>query len=383
MLTLSRPRRLSPLTLATAVLLAACGGAGPDAAVSGHERQISQATLDSLPRATLTDGGRVCYATGYDSCPLQVAVANWLAPDRFALWEPGREIAAYRVGDTVGVPIGGVGSEAGMYANQSAVGADDKGDILVVEATAGTLLRYGGDGKFRATQPLPKLFGVAVWGFAGRVALLERFTAADSTAPVKLEVRVLTSAGDSAGRVALQLPIPWLRLDNSEVTAPLPLIPTQPLYAVADDGSLFWSSAERLSLRRLNRSGGTDWALVSDITGAAITPADLSARRKELEAAGIPAIDLDSMVARTPATYPAVSGILLNRDGRIMLGRTIAAGSDSVDYLMLSKEGVPLSRFSLGARVHPLLLSGDSLLVHRPTLGEPWEVRWLLFAPAR
>ena len=380
MMTRHHPRLRSPLTLAAAILMTACGGASPDATASGDVRQITTAALDSLPRTALTDGGRVCFATGYDSCPLHVAVANWLAPDRFALWEPGREIAVYRVGDTVGVPIGGVGSGAGMYANQSAVGADDNGDVLVVEATAGTLLHYESNGKFRKTKPLPTLFGVALWGFAGRVPLLQRFTAVDSISLANLEVRVLTSAGDSAGRVALQLPIPWLRLDNNEVSAPLPFFPTQPLYAVADDGSLYWSSAERLWLRRLNRTGGTDWTLSSEIAGPAITPMALSARRKELEAAGIPAIDLDSMAALTPATYPAVSGILLNRDGRIMLGREHIAGSDSVAYLILSKDGVPLSRFSLGARVHPLLLSGDSLLVHRPTEGEPWEVRWLLLS---
>lgn len=378
------PRHCSPFALATAILLVACGGASPDArAVAGGEQSVTAATLDSLPRAALTDGSRVCYADGYDSCPLHGAVANWLAPDRFALWEPGRQVTTYRVGDTIGVSVGSVGTGEGKYANPGAVGAAENGDILVVEATTDTLLRYGRDGRFLAAHALPKLFGRTAWGFSGRVALLQRFAAETSTSPATLELRILKAAGDSAGRVALALPIPWLRLDNKDISSPVPLVPTLPVYAVADDGSLVWSSAERLWLRRLNRTGGTDWTLASDITGPAITPAALAARRKELEAAGIPAIDLDSMTARTPATYPAVSGILLSRDGRIMIGRTIVPSSDSVAYLMLSKDGVPLSQFMLGARVHPLLFSGDSLLVHRPTAGEPWEVRWLRFAPVR
>lgn len=373
----SRPH----LAIIASVLITACGGVR-DQQATASVHVITAAALDALPRWTVTDGGRVCSADGRTLCPLHAAVANWLAPDRFALWEPGRQIGAWRIGDTVAVLIGSVGQGPGTYTNPSAVGATSGSDVLVVDAQTDTLLRYDGEGKFLSAKPLPKLFGLSAWGFAGRVAVLQRITARDSVVPAVLELRILKAAGDSAGRVALQTTIPFLHLNNSEVSSALPLFPTQPVYAIGDDGALTWSSADRLWVRRVNSSGGTNWTLSSDIKGAAIAPADLAARRLELEHDDVPAIDLDAMTARTPATHPAVAGILLGRDGRVLVGGAIVPSSDSVTYLMLSKDGVPLARLTLDKRVHPLLLSGDSLLVHRPTEGEPWEIRWLLLPKA-
>jgi hypothetical protein len=83
------------------------------------------------------------------------------------------------------------------------------------------------------------------------------------------------------------------------------------------------------------------------------------------------------MAARTPATYPAVTTILLSRDGRIVVGEAVVPNADSVSYLLLTKDGAPLTRFKLEAQAHPLLFSGDSLLVHRPAGGEPREARWI------
>ena len=373
----SRPH----LAIIASVLITACGGVR-DQQATASVHVITAAALDALPRWTVTDGGRVCSADGRTLCPLHAAVANWLAPDRFALWEPGRQIGAWRIGDTVAVLIGSVGQGPGTYTNPSAVGATSGSDVLVVDAQTDTLLRYDGEGKFLSAKPLPKLFGLSAWGFAGRVAVLQRITARDSVVPAVLELRILKAAGDSAGRVALQTTIPFLHLNNSEVSSALPLFPTQPVYAIGDDGALTWSSADRLWVRRVNSSGGTNWTLSSDIKGAAIAPADLAARRLELEHDDVPAIDLDAMTARTPATHPAVAGILLGRDGRVLVGGAIVPSRDSVTYLMLSKDGVPLARLTLDKRVHPLLLSGDSLLVHRPTEGEPWEIRWLLLPKA-
>jgi hypothetical protein len=183
--------------------------------------------------------------------------------------------------------------------------------------------------------------------------------------------------------VALQLPVPWLRLTGNEISAPVPLIPTQPVFAVGEDGSLTWSSADRLWLRRLNRSGGTEWTLSSDMTGPVITPEALATRRSALEAEGASPVILDSMAAKTPTTHPAVTLLLLNRDGRVLVGQANVPGADSVAYLVIAKDGAPLSRFKLDARAHPLLFSGDSLLLHRPTRTEAWEVLWVLFARTR
>lgn len=371
-------RRLASALTAAALLIGACG----DTKATGVERMITAATLDSLPIVTLTDGGQVCSADGRSLCPLQTAVANWITSDRFALWEPGRPVGAWRVGDTVAVPIGNLGEVAGQYLNPSAVGTNGSGDILVVDARTDSLLRYDSQGKFLDSKSLPKMFGLTAWGFSGSVAVMQRITAKDSLSPAELELRVLKSAGDSAGRIVLHTVIPWLHLDNNEVSAALPLFQVPPIYAVDNDGGLTWSSGERLWVRRLSPSGDIEWTVSSTLTGPAISPNEIAARRQELQAGGVPAIDLDSMVARTPATHAAVTGILVGRDGRILVGRTNIPGSDSVSYIVLAKDGAPVSRLTLSSRVHPLLLSGDSLLVHRPTEGEPWEVRWLTFPKA-
>jgi hypothetical protein len=133
------PHTHSFVILATLFGLA-CTGA--DAPAPAKELTITAATIDSLPHDSLVDGGQVCLAWGYGTCPLHVAVANWLAPDRFALWEPGRQVGVYRVGDTVAAPIGDVGSGEGMYSSSGTVGTATNGDLLVLDPTANALVRY-------------------------------------------------------------------------------------------------------------------------------------------------------------------------------------------------------------------------------------------------
>ena len=77
-------------TMVFGVMLAGCGGKAP-----AVERRISSAQLDSLPIVSVSDGRRVCEATGRDPCPLHRAVANWIGAGRFALWEPGNLVRIY------------------------------------------------------------------------------------------------------------------------------------------------------------------------------------------------------------------------------------------------------------------------------------------------
>ena len=371
-------RPLPHFAILASALAAACGGARKEKA-PGTERVVTAAALDALPRTVPTVGGRVCLADGRTLCPLQSAVANWLAPGQFALWEPGRQVGVWRDADTLATRIGDFGLGTGKYVNPAAVGANAAGDVLVVDAQSDSLLRYNAAGKFLDARPLPKLYGLTAWGFAGRLPVLQRIAGKDALAPAELELRILNTAGDSAGRTALRTSLPWLHLSGSTVSSALPLFPTQPVYAIDEDGALVWSSGERLWLRRLAPSGAVEWTLSSDIKGPAIAPADIAVRRKELENSGMPAVDIDSMAARTPSNHAAVTGLLLSRDGRILVGEAVVPSADSLTYLLLAKDGAPIARLTLGKRVHPLLLSGDSLLVHRPTEGEPWEIRWLLF----
>lgn len=369
--------RLPALIALAGTLLAACSSREETNSTAAPQ-VVTAAQLDSLPLLTVTDGGRVCLADGRNLCPLQAAVANWLGKDRIALWEPGRRIGAWTIGDTVPVAVGALGVQVGEYQNPGAIGGTSGGDLLVVDAQTESLLRYDRNGKYIDSKPLPKLFGLRAWGFAGKLALLQRLYAVDTATAATLELKVLKSAGDSAGRVAFTTTIPWLRLNDDVVSATVPLFPTQPVYAIGQDGALVWSPADRFSLNAVTPKGAPHWAIASNLTGPPIDTAQLSARRAQLAQQDVPTVDLDSMVAKTPATSAAVTGILINRDGRIFVGR--ATSSDSAEYVMLSKDGKLLARLVLSSRIHPLLLSGDSMLVHRPTDEEPWEVRWLLLS---
>jgi hypothetical protein len=46
-------------------------------------------------------------------------------------------------------------------------------------------------------------------------------------------------------------------------------------------------------------------------------------------------------------------------------------------FYRLDPNGTPVARFTLDRRARILLAEGDSLLLHRPTEGEPWELRWV------
>ena len=83
------------------------------------------------------------------------------------------------------------------------------------------------------------------------------------------------------------------------------------------------------------------------------------------------------MVARTGKRHPAIGGFVVEPKGRILVASAASPTRDTVDYVLLTREGRPTHRFVLTGRTHPLLFAGDSLLVHRPTEGEPWELRWL------
>lgn len=361
--------------------LAACGGDGKNVQAGPPAHTLTAAALDSLPRVAFTDGAAVCTADGRNDCPLHAAFANWAGADRFLLWEPGRTVRLWKAGDTSGVAIGVFGDGLGRYANISAAGPIGSGFGLV-EAQSRTLMRYGADGTYEKETPLPGVYGLVAWGFVGDLPIFQRLASADSGSVANLEVRILREAGDSAGKSVLTVPVPWLRLNDDALTTPAPLFAPTPVYAVTADRGIVWSRGDLLGAIRLGPSGDTLWTLSSTIAGPDVSAADLDGRRKDLAGAQVPQIDIDSMIARTAKHHPGVTGILLSRDGRIVLSGAPTTQRDSIDYVVLSKDGVPTGRFTFSSRVRPLLMSGDSLLVHRPTEGEPWEVRWLRMAAA-
>jgi hypothetical protein len=89
------------------------------------------------------------------------------------------------------------------------------------------------------------------------------------------------------------------------------------------------------------------------------------------------------MTAVNGPEHPVISGILLEPQGRVLVAGSVAPTRDSVEYLLLDRDGRPTNRFTMQRRTRPLIFAGDSMLVHRPTEGEPWEVRWMMLKPAK
>lgn len=360
--------------------LIGCGGKPPTL-----ERRVSAAQLDSLPRASVSDGRRVCEATGYDPCPLHRAVANWLSPDRFALWEPGHLVRIYDSHDSAGKDLGTVGHGESSYGFATAVGPY-RGGIAVIDGARNTLVRFDARGRAAGDVQLAQHDIDDAPGFDGAVPVLQRARPESPGDTAIFEVRLLKSPTDTTGDVVLRVPLPWLVLSDDKPVKPTPFFPVVPRYAVDADRSVVWSPGDHFEIHRRMRGGGVAWTLVSNRLGPAVTPEDIASRRHEIEAQTdpheVPPSDVDSMIAHTGKLHPAIGGITIAPNGTILVAGPVTPSRDSVDYFVLTSSGVPTTRFTLPSRMEVLLFAGDSLLVHRPTESEPWEVRWLQLKPA-
>ena len=362
-------------TMVLGAFLVGCGGGVP-----AVERTFTASQLDSLPRTTVSDGPRVCEATGYDPCPLRRAVANWLGPDRYALWEPGNLVRLYDGHDSAGRVVGAVGHGAGSYGFATAVGPD-RGGIAVIDGARNTLVRFDVRGRAAGEVLLPRHEVDDAPGFDGAVPVLQRARSQGAGGSAILEVQVLKAATDSSGKVMLSLPLPWLVLSGGKPVQPTPFFPAVPRYAVDADHSIVWSPGDRFEIHRRSQAGANLWTLASDRTGPPVTPEDIAGRRREVESQTdpheVPPSDVDSMIARTGKLHPAIGGITIAPSGAILVSGPQTPSRDSVDYFVLTSAGVPITRFTLPSRMQVLLFGGDSLLVHQPTESEPWEVRWM------
>lgn len=357
-----------------------CGGKP-----SGIERRVSADQLDALTRMTVRDGRRVCEATGYDPCPLRRAVANWLNAEQYALWESGGLVRIYGGRDSLGRDVGKPGQGDGSYGFATAVGPD-RGGVAVIDGGRNTLVRFDGHGRAAGEVQLAQRGVVGAPGFEGAVPVLQEVGPGSMGDTAIFDVRVLKSPTDTVGTRVLHVPLPWLRLSGDKPVTPTPLFPAVPRYAVDADRSVVWSPGDRFEIQRRRRGGGVAWTLVSNRLGPAVTPEDIASRRHEIEDQAdpkeVPPADIDSMIAHTGKLHPAIGGITIAPNGTILLAGPVTPSRDSVEYFVLTRSGVPTTRFTLPARMEVLLFAGDSLLVHRPTESEPWEVRWLQLKPA-
>lgn len=365
---------------AVRVLIAVGTVSGCSHVAPGAVRRVSVAELNALPVASVVDGRKVCMADGRSPCPLHSALANWLSSDSYALWEPGNQVRVYDRNDSAGRTIGNVGHGEGSYGMAAAVGPDH-GGTAIVDASRNTVVRFDSHGQPAGEVVLAAGQPDDAHGFVGSVPVLQELRPEPPGDTAVFKLIVLNRIADTVGDVAVQVPLGWLVVKGGKPVHPTPFFPAVPRYAVYPDRSVIWTPGDSFEIQRRVRGGGLDWTLTSDRTGDSVTTLDIARRRRELEDQtdphDVPASDIDSMVARTAPHLPVISGLSIAPDGSILISGSLAPSRDSVEYLVLTKAGVPRTRFKLPSRTAVLLFGGDSLLVHRPTEGEPWEVRWL------
>lgn len=366
------------LTLATA-----CGGGTPDAPATPIERHLDAAGLAALPVDTLAAGHFVCLATGYDACPLRFAIATRLDDSEIALWEPGHAVGVLRAGDSIPRPLAMFSGSAPAFPTVMAIRKDGKGyDILDVEDGAYGVVRLDPDGRPLARTPLPHVGALATMGYSGGEPVLQDFTGWENGEQGMLTVRRLAAPTDSIGTLMLEAPVPWMQGGSEAGPSPRPLFAGSPLWTRVTGGDVVWSpgTSFRVERRAPTVTGAVKWILTGP-EGPRVTSEDLDLREHTIREAmaGIPFSDeeFDRMRTRSDSIVPPISGFVPFPDGGLLIMGALAPSQPTTTWIRLDKDGVPVSRFDLDTRARILLAEGDSVLVHRPTESEPWEVLWM------
>lgn len=363
--------------LAAALLLGACADAGPGPAGA---IVLDSAALAALPELRVEPGVLVCTALGQDGCPLRAAVANRLADGGIALWEPGLTVHRFGAGDTAGTPLGQAGP-GGSYLNAMAIASTGADRYRVVTYDGEwRALTLDASGEVRATELITNPGPLAAMGFVGSQPVLQRMRGWGGDTAGHLQVILLDRILDTAGTMVLDAPVPWLTGGTADLPPLPPLVASNPVWTLTDDGDLLWSPGDQFVVERRTRRGRVVWRLEGPASRAATT-ALLDAREALLrtDPFRLPPSDeeIAAMRSRSDSLAPAVMGITATPDARVIVSRGIAPDGSEVEFLRLAADGTPDARFRLGQRTKILLAEGDSLLVHMPTEGEPWEVRWV------
>ena len=367
--------------LAGLVATAACAGGGTEAS----DEPMAQRMIDTAMVATMrqwtvdTLTTPLCVADGYGDCPLQAAWANGLGDGRVAVWEPRRRVVVLGTDGT----LTAVGDSANPL-NVAAITGNGRGFRAVVVDDAGWhLVDLDQRGAETRRQSLPAASSNNIVGFVGGVPVAQRLTDMDNPAGGRLEVDRLDAPTDSSGTRLLDVQVPWLREVNG-FAMPAPLFATLPIYTVGEDGSLTWTAAHTFEVEHRDRAGTPRWRLLGPV-GPDITDEEYAIKASEARqfygATPLADPDFDRMRTQAPTTHAAVSALVRDATGTLYVGGAKPLAADSVVWFRLSDAGEPTGRFTLSAQTRVLYARNDSLLVHRPTEGEPWEIRWIRLLP--
>jgi len=366
------------------VVLTACGGGGTgDAAPTGEpvaQRMITEdniATFRVWTVDTLTTP--LCVADGYDDCPLRAAWANGLGDGRVALWEPRRRVLVLGADGTMTA----IGDSAAPL-NIAAITSNGRGfRAVVADDTGWHLVDLDRAGKETRRQALPAASPRNIVGFVGQVAVAQRIADIENPAGGRLEIDRLNAPTDSSGTHLLSEQISWLR-EVGGFTMPAPLFAALPVYTVGEDGSIVWTIGQRFEVEARDRNGNPRWRLLGP-SGPEITEEEFAVRASEARefyaATPLAESDFDQMRLQAPKTHAAVTALIRSASGIVYVGGATPLAADSTTWFRLSAAGEPTGRFTLSTSTRVLYARNDSLLVHRPTEGEPWEIRWIRLLP--
>lgn len=384
-MTMTRTMRY-PLFAALILLTAACGtDTGPPAA-EPTETVLTDSGIAALPVLTPTDGTLLCTAIGDGSCPLHSAVANRLDADRIAVWEPGSPVLVWRAGDTVGTRVGRFDESLRPYRMAVAVRAHRDGYQLITADTLWRRIQVDAEGSVTGSTELTIDQPMVVVGYVGNQAVRQAMTGWTSPEGGALTLSLLRDATDTSGTELLQAPVPWL-LGGTSTLPPLPpyIAPT-PSWALNPGSGLAWAEASEFMVEFRTLDGAVRWRLRGP-AAPEVTEAELAIRDSVVREASrllpLEEGDYASMRDRSPDRHSAVSGLTITPSDEVIVALSALPSRDSIDYLRVGADGVPTGRFTLERRSRILLAEGDSMLVHRPTEGEPWEVRWVTFNERR
>ncbi len=359
---------------AAAVVLA-CGTEAPAPAdVEARTTTLDSAAMAALPELRLDTLGVVCVADGYDHCPLESAWANPLSNGRIALWEPRRPpMILDKVGNVI---ILGTADSASRITSITTKGSAFQ---AVIVNGGWTLARLDAEGRITQRTPLdvPTPYGAV--GFVGSLPIRQNFVDLRAPEGGALQLVRLREITDTSGTVLLEARVSWLR-ETDVGLYPAPLFATMPIYAIGTNGAIVWTPTAGYDVESRDENGRVRWHVLGP-DGPAITPEQFVRREAEarelLAASPLEDDDFAAMRAAAPAAHPAITGLLLRADGAVYVRGVELRRADSVAWTRIGADGVPNGRFTLPTRTRVLHAVGDSLLVHVPTEGEPWQVRWM------
>lgn len=376
-------------TLLGFLLLAGCHDAKtvtPPPPAEPVTRTTTAAALDSLPTIPVVAGQLLCLAVGGAQCPSGPITANWLHDGRFATWEPHHQVLVWTPSNANPQLLGEVGAGEQQYDFVASVAATRTG-YIILSAVGMHALRYDAKGAFESSMPIPPIGLSHATGYSGDVPFYQVIHENGADSGAEFAIREIDVPGDTLGHAVLTTRLNWLRLKAGRPTAPLPLFPILPSFALAPDSDVVWSIGDQFVVERRSATGKLRWSLTSDATGPAVTPTEINDARAKYPGgtdAKASKARFDSSVANTGRFHPAIGAIYLAGDGRVLAASVAVAAHDSVQYTVLTNTGQPTLRFALPRATRVALFAGDSVLAQRAGANAQQELRWLIVrAPAR